>query len=110
MIRKLKCREITPCQLEPVSMIGPTKDVSGCAGPAECEPMLVAVRSIDGARILSMMKWGLIPHWSCNQQNPSSTTPIVQLTSADTPSSRVLKTARLRGVEEFSTKFPQVRP
>ncbi len=28
------------------------------------EPMLVAIRSMDGARVPKMMKWGLIPHWS----------------------------------------------
>ena len=28
------------------------------------EPMLVAIRSMDGARLPKMMKWGLIPHWS----------------------------------------------
>jgi putative SOS response-associated peptidase YedK len=25
-------------------------------------PMLVAIRSVDGARVPRMMKWGLVPH------------------------------------------------
>jgi putative SOS response-associated peptidase YedK len=28
------------------------------------EPMLVAIRSVDGQRIPKMMKWGLVPHWA----------------------------------------------
>jgi putative SOS response-associated peptidase YedK len=31
---------------------------------APTEPMLVAMRSIDGERVPRMMKWGLIPHWA----------------------------------------------
>ena len=26
--------------------------------------MLVAIRSVDGKRLVKMMKWGLIPHWA----------------------------------------------
>jgi putative SOS response-associated peptidase YedK len=28
------------------------------------EPMLVAIRSVDGERVPKMMRWGLIPHWA----------------------------------------------
>ena len=28
------------------------------------EPMLVAIRSMEGKRVPKMMKWGLIPHWA----------------------------------------------
>jgi putative SOS response-associated peptidase YedK len=31
---------------------------------APTEPMLVAIRSVDGERVPRMMKWGLIPHWA----------------------------------------------
>jgi putative SOS response-associated peptidase YedK len=28
------------------------------------EPMLVAIRSVDGKRIPKMVRWGLVPHWA----------------------------------------------
>jgi putative SOS response-associated peptidase YedK len=31
---------------------------------APTEPMLVAIRSVDGARVPKMTKWGLIPYWA----------------------------------------------
>jgi putative SOS response-associated peptidase YedK len=31
---------------------------------APTEPMLVAIRSVEGERVPKMMKWGLIPHWA----------------------------------------------
>src|SRR5438552_338276 len=31
---------------------------------ASTEPMLVAIRSVEGERVPRMMKWGLIPHWA----------------------------------------------
>jgi putative SOS response-associated peptidase YedK len=31
---------------------------------APTEPMLVAIRSIDGERIPKMIRWGLVPHWA----------------------------------------------
>lgn len=31
---------------------------------APTEPMIVAIRSVDGERVPRMMKWGLIPHWA----------------------------------------------
>jgi hypothetical protein len=37
------------------------------------EPMLVAIRSMDGARVPKMMKWGLIPHWSKDSKLQYST-------------------------------------
>jgi Uncharacterized conserved protein len=37
------------------------------------EPMLVAIRSMDGARLPKMMKWGLIPHWSKDSKLQYST-------------------------------------
>lgn len=37
------------------------------------EPMLVAIRSVDGKRIPKMMKWGLIPHWAKNDKLQYST-------------------------------------
>jgi putative SOS response-associated peptidase YedK len=37
------------------------------------EPMLVAIRSMDGARVPKMMKWGLIPHWSKDRKLQYST-------------------------------------
>ena len=37
------------------------------------EPMLVAIRSVDGARTPKMMKWGLIPHWSKDSKLQYST-------------------------------------
>src|SRR5580704_2484622 len=40
---------------------------------APTEPMLVAIRSMDGARVPKMMKWGLIPHWSKDSKLQYST-------------------------------------
>ena len=37
------------------------------------EPMLVAIRSVDGERTPKMMKWGLIPHWSKDDKLKYST-------------------------------------
>src|SRR5947208_5392931 len=37
------------------------------------EPMLVAIRSVDGKRIPKMMKWGLIPHWAKDDKLQYST-------------------------------------
>jgi hypothetical protein len=37
------------------------------------EPMLVAIRSVDGKRIPKMMKWGLIPHWAKDDRLQYST-------------------------------------
>jgi len=37
------------------------------------EPMLVAIRSVDGERIPKMMKWGLIPHWAKDDKLQYST-------------------------------------
>ena len=37
------------------------------------EPMLVAIRSVDGARVPRMMKWVLIPHWAKNDKLQYST-------------------------------------
>jgi putative SOS response-associated peptidase YedK len=31
---------------------------------APTEPMLVAIRSVDGERLPRMVKWGLVPHWA----------------------------------------------
>ena len=40
---------------------------------APTEPMLVAIRSIDGERVPKMMKWGLIPHWAKDNKLQYST-------------------------------------
>jgi hypothetical protein len=37
------------------------------------EPMLVAIRSVNGKRIPKMMKWGLIPHWAKDDRLQYST-------------------------------------
>src|SRR4029077_15300793 len=37
------------------------------------EPMLVAIRSVDGERVPKMMKWGLIPHWAKDDKLQYST-------------------------------------
>ena len=37
------------------------------------EPMLVAIRSVDGKRVPRMMKWGLIPHWAKDDKLQFST-------------------------------------
>jgi putative SOS response-associated peptidase YedK len=37
------------------------------------EPMLVAIRSVDGKRIPKIMKWGLIPHWAKDNRLQYST-------------------------------------
>ncbi len=37
------------------------------------EPMLVAIRSVDGKRIPRMMKWGLVPHWARDDKLQYST-------------------------------------
>jgi putative SOS response-associated peptidase YedK len=37
------------------------------------EPMLVAIRSVDGKRIPKMMKWGLIPRWAKDDKLQYST-------------------------------------
>ena len=37
------------------------------------EPMLVAIRSVDGKRTPKMMKWGLIPHWAKDDKLQYST-------------------------------------
>ncbi len=37
------------------------------------EPMLVAIRSVDGERVPKMMKWGLIPHWAKDDKLQFST-------------------------------------
>jgi putative SOS response-associated peptidase YedK len=37
------------------------------------EPMLVAIRSMDGKRIPKMMKWGLVPHWAKDDKLQYST-------------------------------------
>jgi putative SOS response-associated peptidase YedK len=37
------------------------------------EPMLVAIRSLDGVRVPKMMKWGLIPHWARDEKLQYST-------------------------------------
>jgi putative SOS response-associated peptidase YedK len=37
------------------------------------EPMLVAIRSVDGKRVPKMMKWGLIPHWAKDDKLQFST-------------------------------------
>jgi putative SOS response-associated peptidase YedK len=36
-------------------------------------PMLVAIRSVDGARVPKMMKWGLLPHWAKDDKIAYST-------------------------------------
>jgi putative SOS response-associated peptidase YedK len=36
-------------------------------------PMLVAIRSMDGARVPKMMKWGLLPHWAKDEKIAYST-------------------------------------
>jgi hypothetical protein len=37
------------------------------------EPMLVAIRSVDGERVPKMMKWGLVPHWARDDKLQYST-------------------------------------
>jgi putative SOS response-associated peptidase YedK len=37
------------------------------------EPMLVAIRSMEGKRVPKMMKWGLIPHWAKDDKLQYST-------------------------------------
>lgn len=37
------------------------------------EPMLVAIRSIEGERIPKMMRWGLLPHWAKDEKLSYST-------------------------------------
>jgi putative SOS response-associated peptidase YedK len=37
---------------------------------ASTEPMLVAIRSVDGERVPRVMKWGLIPHWAKGRNFP----------------------------------------
>jgi putative SOS response-associated peptidase YedK len=37
------------------------------------EPMLVAIRSVEGERVPKMMKWGLIPHWAKDDKLQFST-------------------------------------
>jgi putative SOS response-associated peptidase YedK len=32
------------------------------------QPMLVAIRSVDGKRTPKMMRWGLLPHWAKNEK------------------------------------------
>jgi putative SOS response-associated peptidase YedK len=40
---------------------------------APTEPMLVAIRSVDGERVPKMMRWGLIPHWAKDDKLQYST-------------------------------------
>jgi len=40
---------------------------------APTEPMLVAIRSVDGERVPKMMRWGLIPHWTKDDKLQYST-------------------------------------
>ncbi|HEY7231584.1 MAG TPA: SOS response-associated peptidase [Pseudolabrys sp.] len=37
------------------------------------EPMLVAIRSVEGERVPKMMKWGLVPHWARDDKLQYST-------------------------------------
>jgi len=37
------------------------------------EPMLVAIRSVDGKRIPKMMRWGLLPYWAKDEKLSYST-------------------------------------
>lgn len=37
------------------------------------EPMLVAIRSVDGKRIPRMVRWGLVPHWAKDDKLQYST-------------------------------------
>lgn len=37
------------------------------------EPMLVAIRSVDGQRVPKMMRWGLLPYWAKDEKLSYST-------------------------------------
>jgi putative SOS response-associated peptidase YedK len=37
------------------------------------EPMLVAIRSVDGERVPKMMRWGLLPYWAKDEKLSYST-------------------------------------
>ena len=37
------------------------------------EPVLVAIRSVDGKRMPKMMRWGLLPHWAKDEKISFST-------------------------------------
>jgi putative SOS response-associated peptidase YedK len=37
------------------------------------QPMLVAIRSVDGKRTPKMMRWGLLPHWAKDEKLSYST-------------------------------------
>ena len=37
------------------------------------EPVLVAIRSVDGKRTPKMMRWGLLPHWAKDEKISYST-------------------------------------
>ena len=37
------------------------------------EPVLVAIRSVDGKRMPKMMRWGLLPHWAKDEKLSFST-------------------------------------
>jgi putative SOS response-associated peptidase YedK len=39
---------------------------------APTEPMLVAIRSVDGERVPKMMRWGLVPHWAKDDRQNSN--------------------------------------
>jgi putative SOS response-associated peptidase YedK len=53
-------------------------------------PMLVAIRSLDGARIPKMMKWGLLPHWSKDDKSPTARSMPAQKSSLASPRSATL--------------------
>lgn len=51
----------------------PAPNVARNVNLAITEPMLVAIRALDGKRVPQMMRWGLIPHWARDEKVGYST-------------------------------------